>query len=211
MCVTLCARLHVCVAPPQPRARTSPKKTNNNNEPPTHPIINHPTTPPLTPTHKKKVPLPPVDERRKVVEDVDKDRRLAIDAAVVRTMKSRKLLQHQQLMLEVVQQVCMRGGGGRGGCLAVCVFVAFGVVRVLACARFVSLSLPPPPPLTTLPNTHHKTPNTHTNKHPPPKKTKLSRTFKPDFKLIKKRIEDLIAREYLERDKDNPQIFKYLA
>jgi len=39
----------------------------------------------------------------------------------------------------------------------------------------------------------------------------LSRMFKPDFKLIKKRIEDLIARDYLERDKDNPQLFKYLA
>eukprot|EP00877_Chromochloris_zofingiensis_P005717 jgi/Chrzof1/15146/Cz09g29020.t1 len=90
-----------------------------------------------------KVPLPPVDEKKKVIEDVDKDRRYAIDAAIVRTMKSRKVLQHQQLVLEVVQQ--------------------------------------------------------------------LSRMFKPDFKLIKKRIEDLIAREYLERDKDNPQLFKYLA
>ncbi|GJT04378.1 cysteine-rich receptor-like protein kinase 8 [Tanacetum coccineum] len=28
---------------------------------------------------------------------------------------------------------------------------------------------------------------------------------KPDFKVIKKRIEDLITREYLERDKENPQ------
>lgn len=90
-----------------------------------------------------KVPLPPVDEKKKVIEDVDKDRRYAIDAAIVRTMKSRKVLQHQQLVLEVVQQ--------------------------------------------------------------------LSKMFKPDFKLIKKRIEDLIAREYLERDKDNPQLFKYLA
>lgn len=90
-----------------------------------------------------QVPLPPVDEKKKVIEDVDKDRRYAIDAAIVRTMKSRKVLQHQQLVLEVVQQ--------------------------------------------------------------------LSRMFKPDFKLIKKRIEDLIAREYLERDKDNPQLFKYLA
>jgi len=84
-----------------------------------------------------------MDERKKVIEDVDKDRRYAIDAAIVRTMKSRKALQHQQLVLEVVQQ--------------------------------------------------------------------LSRMFKPDFKLIKKRIEDLIARDYLERDKDNPQLFKYLA
>ncbi|KAK9861186.1 hypothetical protein WJX84_011054 [Apatococcus fuscideae] len=90
-----------------------------------------------------KIPLPPVDERKKVVEDVDKDRRYAIDAAVVRTMKSRKVLKHQQLVLEVVQQ--------------------------------------------------------------------LQRMFHPDFRLIKKRIEDLISREYLERDKDDPNTFKYMA
>lgn len=35
--------------------------------------------------------------------------------------------------------------------------------------------------------------------------------FQPDFKVIKKRIEDLISRDYLERDKDNPNTFKYLA
>jgi cullin 1 len=35
--------------------------------------------------------------------------------------------------------------------------------------------------------------------------------WQPDFKVIKKRVEDLIAREYLERDKDNPNMFKYLA
>jgi cullin 1 len=38
-----------------------------------------------------KVPLPPVDEKKKTIEDVDKDRRYAIDAAIVRTMKSRKV------------------------------------------------------------------------------------------------------------------------
>lgn len=90
-----------------------------------------------------KVPVPPVDEKKKVIEDVDKDRRYSIDAAIVRTMKSRKVLVHQQLVLEVVQQ--------------------------------------------------------------------LSRMFKPDFKVIKKRIEDLIAREYLERDAENPNQFRYLA
>lgn len=89
------------------------------------------------------MPLAPVDDKKKVVEDVDKDRRFAIDAAVVRTMKSRKVLQHQQLIMEVIQQ--------------------------------------------------------------------LTRMFKPDLKLIKKRVEDLISREYLERDKDNPQLFRYLA
>eukprot|EP00897_Mesotaenium_endlicherianum_P010757 jgi/Mesen1/970/ME000012S00535 len=90
-----------------------------------------------------KIPLPPMDEKKKVIEDVDKDRRYAIDASIVRIMKSRKVLGHQQLVLECVEQ--------------------------------------------------------------------LGRMFKPDFKVIKKRIEDLIAREYLERDKENPNNFRYLA
>lgn len=90
-----------------------------------------------------RIPLPPVDERKKVVEDVDKDRRYAIDAAIVRIMKSRKILGHQQLVMECVEQ--------------------------------------------------------------------LSRMFKPDIKAIKKRMEDLISRDYLERDKENQNIFRYLA
>ncbi|KAK4855124.1 hypothetical protein QYF36_004232 [Acer negundo] len=87
-----------------------------------------------------KIPLPPVDEKKKVIEDVDKDRRYAIDASIVRIMKSRKVLGHQQLVLECVEQ--------------------------------------------------------------------LGRMFKPDFKAIKKRIEDLITRDYLERDKTNPNMFR---
>eukprot|EP00262_Sarcandra_glabra_P016333 TRINITY_DN5291_c0_g1_i4.p1 TRINITY_DN5291_c0_g1~~TRINITY_DN5291_c0_g1_i4.p1 ORF type:complete len:771 (+),score=152.72 TRINITY_DN5291_c0_g1_i4:157-2469(+) len=90
-----------------------------------------------------KIPLPPVDEKKKVIEDADKDRRYAIDASIVRIMKSRKVLGHQQLVMECVEQ--------------------------------------------------------------------LGRMFKPDFKAIKKRIEDLITRDYLERDKDNPNMFRYLA
>ncbi|KAK9083871.1 hypothetical protein Scep_030342 [Stephania cephalantha] len=90
-----------------------------------------------------KIPLPPVDEKKKVIEDVDKDRRYAIDASIVRIMKSRKVLGHQQLVMECVEQ--------------------------------------------------------------------LGRMFKPDFKAIKKRIEDLITRDYLERDKENPNMFRYLA
>lgn len=43
-----------------------------------------------------QLPPPPSDERKKVVEDVDRDRRYSIDAAIVRTMKSRKVLQHTQ-------------------------------------------------------------------------------------------------------------------
>ena len=39
----------------------------------------------------------------------------------------------------------------------------------------------------------------------------VRRHFKPDPKQIKKRIEDLIAREYLERDSNNNNVYKYLA
>ena len=47
-----------------------------------------------------QIPLPPVDEKKKVTEDVEKDRRYAIDAAIVRTMKSRKTLNHQGVSLQ---------------------------------------------------------------------------------------------------------------
>ncbi|KAK1430834.1 hypothetical protein QVD17_13874 [Tagetes erecta] len=33
----------------------------------------------------------------------------------------------------------------------------------------------------------------------------------PDVKAVKNRIDDLITRNYLERDKDNPNVFRYLA
>lgn len=52
-----------------------------------------------------QIPLPPIDERRKIVEDVDKERRYAIDASLVRIMKSRKVLGHQQLVMECVEQL----------------------------------------------------------------------------------------------------------
>ncbi|CAA3007307.1 cullin-1-like [Olea europaea subsp. europaea] len=35
--------------------------------------------------------------------------------------------------------------------------------------------------------------------------------FKPDVKAIKKGIEELISRDYLERDKNNPNLFRYLS
>ncbi|KAJ4705266.1 cullin 1 [Melia azedarach] len=88
------------------------------------------------------IPLPPVDERKKTTEDIFLDRKHNIDSALVRIMKSRKVLSYQHLISECVEM--------------------------------------------------------------------LSPSFKPDIKAIKKRIEDLVSREFLERDLENPTIFKYL-
>lgn len=73
---------------------------------------------------------------------LDEDRTVSIEAAIVRIMKIRKQLGHQQLISEVLTQLAF---------------------------------------------------------------------FRPNPKVIKKRIEALIEREYLERDPTNPTIFKYLA
>ena len=37
------------------------------------------------------------------------------------------------------------------------------------------------------------------------------RMFTADAKLVKKRLEDLIDREYIERDENNNNVYKYLA
>lgn len=77
------------------------------------------------------------DKRR-----VEEDRSIAIEAAIVRIMKARKVLQHQQLVTEVLSQLAF---------------------------------------------------------------------FKPNPKVVKRRIEHLIDREYLERDPDTPNMYRYLA
>ncbi|XLR55017.1 hypothetical protein HN51_023319 [Arachis hypogaea] len=90
-----------------------------------------------------KIPITQNEDKRKMVEDLDKDRQYTIDAAIVRIMKSRKVLGYKQLLSECVKM--------------------------------------------------------------------LSPLFKPEIKTIKKRIEHLIAKDYLERDRDNQNIFKYVA
>lgn len=71
------------------------------------------------------------------------DRKPAIEAAIVRVMKMRKALPHQQLIVEVRQQ--------------------------------------------------------------------MQKMFNPDLRMVKKCIEGLIEREFLERDPDNANLYKYLA
>ena len=82
-------------------------------------------------------------DRDTVSRAVAEDRKHAMEACIVRVMKARKTVSHQQLMAEVSAQ--------------------------------------------------------------------LMAYFQPDPKEIKLRIEDLIQREYMERDKDNKNTYHYLA
>lgn len=95
------------------------------------------------PHRKVKIPPPTAGtEETHNKGKVEEDRSFSIEAAIVRTMKTRKVLQHQQLVAEVVHQLTL---------------------------------------------------------------------FKPNPKVIKQRIENLIEREFLERDAENQNLYKYLA
>jgi len=76
-------------------------------------------------------------------QKVDEDRKLQIEAAIVRIMKSRKTMEHSDLIAEVTKQ--------------------------------------------------------------------LSSRFMPNPNIVKKRIESLIEREYLERSKNDRKLYNYLA
>ncbi len=90
---------------------------------------------------KIRIPMASLEDTN-MAKRVEEDRSAAIEASIVRIMKARKVLAHQQLVAEVLAQLAF---------------------------------------------------------------------FKPEARVIKKRIEGLIDREYLERDPDNPSTYRYLA
>jgi cullin 1 len=90
---------------------------------------------------KIRILMPSLDTNTST-KKVEEDRTIAIEAAIVRIMKARKTLQHQQLLSEVLAQLSF---------------------------------------------------------------------FAPNPRVVKKRIEALIDREYLERSADNPGVYNYLA
>jgi len=94
-----------------------------------------------SPMRKLRIPMASLEESHNP-KHVEEDRSIAIEAAIVRIMKARKTLQHQQLISEVLSQLAF---------------------------------------------------------------------FKPNPKLIKRRIEALIDREYLERDPESTTTYRYLA
>ncbi|TMW55882.1 hypothetical protein Poli38472_008530 [Pythium oligandrum] len=95
----------------------------------------------VSPMRKIRIPMASLEESHSQ-KHVEEDRSIAIEAAIVRIMKARKTLQHQQLISEVLAQLAF---------------------------------------------------------------------FKPNLKVIKRRIEALIDREYLERDPEQANTYRYLA
>lgn len=56
-----------------------------------------------------QIPLPSPVEEKKVIEDVvDKDRRYIIDASIVQIMKSRKVLDYQQLVTTCIEHLAYK-------------------------------------------------------------------------------------------------------
>jgi len=92
-------------------------------------------------TRKLKIPMASLEESHNP-DRIEEDRSFAIEAAIVRIMKARKMLSHTNLVNEVMAQL---------------------------------------------------------------------HAFKPQVKVVKKRIEHLIEREYLARDEADPSQYKYLA
>lgn len=88
-----------------------------------------------------RVPIATLEETHNP-KKLEEDRKHIIEAAIVRIMKARKTLSHQQLIGETLTQLSF---------------------------------------------------------------------FKPDPKKIRESIESLIEREFLERDQDNRDVYKYLA
>jgi len=93
------------------------------------------------PTRRIRVPMASLNTTRDK-KRVTEDRSIAIEAAIVRIMKARRVLEHPELMTEVLRQLSF---------------------------------------------------------------------FKPNAKVVKQRIEHLIDREYLERDKTQSNTYHYLA
>jgi len=95
-----------------------------------------------SPLRRLRIPMASLEDSNVSKRNVEEDRSLAVEAALVRIMKARKTLTHSQLASECVAQLPF---------------------------------------------------------------------FRPQPKEIKKRIEHLISREYLERDDADPNTYRYLA
>jgi cullin 1 len=106
----------------------------------------------------------------------------------VRIMKTRKTLNHNTLTSEVMQQLLFFKPNPKARGLCVC-----GARVCVRSYRYCGLIAVP------------LTPHTH------PTPTLLTPPLPLHAQVIKKRIEHLIEREYLERDPGDTNVYRYLA
>jgi hypothetical protein len=130
------------------------------------------------PSRSFKIPMPSLEEAHNP-KKMEEERVHAVEAGIVRVMKARKAMTHNELCGEVMKQV--RWGGA-------------------ARARA------PPPAAPNTPRAHQRPPppalHTHTHTRARTPRTRQLTFFSPDAKQIRKRIEDLIEREFLARSAD---------
>ncbi len=128
--------------------------------------------------------------------NVQEDRKLHIQAAIVRVMKARKSLKHNQLVEEVLTV-----------CVWACVCVWAGDTQYL---RLCGISFDFIFPVTESLVVH--TPPTHTHTHTHTQAiTQLRAHFSPSVPLIKKCIETLMEKQYLQRDSQHIDTYNYVA
>lgn len=133
------------------------------------------------------------EDSKKTNEQVLQDRFHQIDAAIVRIMKMRKALSHNLLLAELASQLRFPVGQVRPGCS-----LAFEVGQQ---PRFAGVG-----GSVNIPCSYWRKPMHHALCHPttPP----LPRAPLPPQSDVKKRVESLIDREYLQRTEHG---YEYLA
>ena len=121
-------------------------------------------------------------ERENAAQSVQEDRKHAMEANIVRIMKARKIMNHQQLMAEVIHTHT------HAALLPLLSFLYMPFHSLTACVRWlfvlcccVQVS------------------------------SQLMKYFQPDPRAIKQRIEDLIQREYMRRDEEQTNTYHYIA
>ena len=134
---------------------------------------------------KIRIPMASLEESHNV-KRVEEDRTIAIEAAIVRIMKARKTLAHQQLVAEVLTQLVFFRPDPKVTSHHIILHQEHEQMKTdTPCRSPISFTAPAPLNILSI--------------------------FPCLMQVIKKRIEALIDREYLERDTENSSTYRYLA
>jgi hypothetical protein len=134
---------------------------------------------------------------------VEADRHPLVDAAIVRALKSRKTMSHNDVITEVTTQLRNRFlPSSNRERLLVLLCCSVWCLDAWLGAALARRWLPP----CCTPTARHTHTHTHTRAHAP-----LCRAHRARPTVIKKRIEHLIEREFLERSPDDRKMYVYMA